>query len=1078
MKHVHSLCNTTRRDCCSPSLPGKRYHGCWCRSVLFAAFLTASPCALTSGPILLDDFESLSGWKAVTSHGDASKLTITSDEGKSGKAMLMEFSFLGHMGSAAAEKRLALPLPVNYQISFDIRGEAPVNNFIIRLMDSSDNVWVVMRSNFEFPRTWTKFVIKKHQIQYGWGPAGGGELHTLDRIMLMIDVVEGGKGKLWIDNLAIEPIEGGDQTAPRVTVSSSKKGLEPEMGLNGSTLAGWRSSGKGEREWLALEFERTRTLGGLVIDWDTAHFATAFDVLLSENGKTWSVAYAVSRASGGRSYIFLKESEGKYLKLDLKASNSGKGYGISRLDIKGPEFSFSVNDFFGALAADAPRGFYPKYLLHEQSYWTVVGAAADAKEALVNEQGMTETDKQSFSLEPFLYIDGRLVTWNDVKLIQSLEKQYLPIPSVHWDFNDRMKLTVKAVAAGPPDKSVLLVKYSLENVSPQRTKGKFFVSVRPFQVNPPWQTFTIVGGAARVDSISYRGVLKVNDRYVVPLSRSERCGVAAFDQGHITEYLRHGNVPTSKEVHDHFGYASAALQYDFDLQAGETKAVVVAVPFHERPGELDPDMGDQQAVAYFDRKCAESVRFWDSKLNKVEISLPSTALPIESTIKSNLGYILINADGVALQPGSRSYERSWLRDGALTSTALLQMGIVDEVRNYIDWYATYQSADGAIPAIVEARGADPTPEHDSHGEFIYAIMQYFHFTHDTTWLRAKWSGVVRTVRHIQALRAQRKTDLYKNGTPEQRACYGLVPESISHEGYTPKPMHSYWDDFFIMRGLKDAARMAELVGTKDEAREFALERDDFRTNLYASMRLAMQNKRIAFIPGCVELGDFSGLSTTIGITPCDELGFIPDTALKYTFDESYRMFRERKNNSVVWDAYLPYEARFIGAYVYLDQSDRAYDFLEYLMRDRRPAAWNGWAEVVWKEYTAPKSIGDMPHSWAASDFIRSVRSMFVYEREIDDALVVGAGIPEVWLNDTPGVEVKGLPTYYGHLNYTMKRHDNRLVLELSGDLSIPKGNIEVRSPLKAVLRSVGGDGVMTKRGAIVDRLPARLEFTY
>jgi hypothetical protein len=50
--------------------------------------------------------------------------------------------------------------------------------------------------------------------------------------------------------------------------------------------------------------------------------------------------------------------------------------------------------------------------------------------------------------------------------------------------------------------------------------------------------------------------------------------------------------------------------------------------------------------------------------------------------------------------------------------------------------------------------------------------------------------VVKAVRYIQELRRERMTEVYRSGTPEQRACYGLVPESISHEGYSAKPMHS------------------------------------------------------------------------------------------------------------------------------------------------------------------------------------------------------------------------------------------------------------------------------------------------
>jgi hypothetical protein len=39
-------------------------------------------------------------------------------------------------------------------------------------------------------------------------------------------------------------------------------------------------------------------------------------------------------------------------------------------------------------------------------------------------------------------------------------------------------------------------------------------------------------------------------------------------------------------------------------------------------------------------------------------------------------------------------------------------------------------------------------------------------------------------------------------------------------------------------------------------------------------------------------------------------------------------------------------------------------------------------------------IGDMPHTWVGTDFVRSVMDMLVYERESDSALVLCAGIPE------------------------------------------------------------------------------------
>jgi hypothetical protein len=31
--------------------------------------------------------------------------------------------------------------------------------------------------------------------------------------------------------------------------------------------------------------------------------------------------------------------------------------------------------------------------------------------------------------------------------------------------------------------------------------------------------------------------------------------------------------------------------------------------------------------------------------------------------------------------------------------------------------------------------------------------------------------------------------------PGRKLFYGLLPASISHEGYSAKPMHSHWDNF-------------------------------------------------------------------------------------------------------------------------------------------------------------------------------------------------------------------------------------------------------------------------------------------
>jgi hypothetical protein len=1050
------------------------------RLLLLVLFITLA-CAVTSfaQTRVLDNFESLEGWKGVPS--DGAKLTLVTAPGKTGKAMEMDFDLSASYGYTIARKEFPIDLPSNYRFTFDMKADAPVNNFEFKLVDSLENVWWIKKLNIDYPKVWTPQSIRKRQIVFAWGPSGNVPIRRVKAIEFVVSTGTGGKGKVWIDNFRFEqlPDSANPNIRPVFTASSIRKGFVPRFEDRGNRLLNWAAAPKEKRTWMMIDFGYQKEIGALAIDWKDAAFARAYDVQLSDDGKNWNTVYSVTSGNGGRDNIYLPEQEGRMLKILVKKASPG-GVVMTRLDIKGPSVGSGPNAFFSSIASGEREGLYPEYLLNRQCFWTVVGTNGDTREALINELGTVEVDQERFSLEPFLLVGGKLVTWKDVTREESLEKGYLPIPSVTWTYGG-LKLTIRAFSAGTAEKSNLLVTYTLTNNGGVPPKGKLFVAIRPFQVNPPWQSLFRSGGFARIDSIRYaNGLVYVQDKLVIPMSAPDKFGATGIDGGDITDYLVNGNVPDAQRVADPRGFASAALLYDYDVQSGGSRSFQIAVPFHSWNGSPTPGMRNE-ADTYTDLAHLATVQSWESKLDCVRIILPPAAQPVVNTIKSNIAYIFINRDGPMIQPGSRSYERSWIRDGALTSTALLQMGVKPEVKEFIDWYSGFQFASGKIPCVVDYRGADPTVENDSHGEYIYAVMQYFRYTGDTAWLRGKWDHVVKTVRAIQSLRAERKTDVYRTGTPVQQACYGLLPESISHEGYSAHPMHSYWDDFFALRGLKDATAMAGIVGDAKLQSEFAAERDDMSHDLYTSMRLTMQTKNIDYIPGCAELGDFDATSTTIGINPVGELGVIPEPQLHNTFDRYYDYFSKRRDNAIAWKDYTPYENRVIGSFVYLDEKDRAQEVMNYFMKDRHPAGWNHWAEVVYRDSTTPKYIGDMPHTWCGSDFIRSVRAMFVYERDRDSALVVGAGVPETWLDGT-GMSVKELPTYYGLINYTMKKDSLGVTATLSGQVSVPKGKIVLKNPLATGIKSVTVNGRMYSafdpRQIVIEALPANIEIRY
>ncbi len=1051
-----------------------------CQLFLLCAMHLLLPSAY-SQPRLLDDFETLTGWKEIVSEG--AKLHLIQAGGTAGRSMGMVFDLRGVSGYVIAQKEFTLDLPTNYQFTFDMRAEAPVNNFEFKLIDDQENVFWIKKMSFTYPGEWTRQRIKKRHLTFAWGPTRGGEIRKVRKIEFVVSVSTGGAGTVYLDNFRFEPIDehAGKTARAEVEGSSNASGRLPSIDAQASLLSDWHSSGGREQEWLIVRFHQLKEVGGLVIDWDSVDFATHYQVLLSDDSVAWTRAYAVTNGNGGRDYVPLTEGEGRFLKLLLLKSGGNRRFGIRRMTFKPPQFSGSPNEFFRAVAADAPAGHFPKFFQNQQSYWTVIGVNGDSQEALMNEQGQIEVDKLLFSLEPFLYVDNHLVTWNDVATSPALLDGYLPIPSVTWRYKDEWVLTIEAVAGGVAGNSLLGIRYTVHRLK-SGDPAKLFVAVCPFQVNPPWQFLNVEGGATRIESIAYHeGFVRVDGREIIPMTPPSRFGAAEFDQGHITEYLAQGTVPPEQNIHDHTGYASAALEYDLSLSAGEVKEICLAVPFHGWHGSPTPNMQQYGDRIYFNMMLSQTVNFWRGKLDRIRITLPPSAQDVVNTLKSNLAYILINRDGPGIQPGSRNYERSWIRDGSLTCSALLRTGNMAEVREFIDWYAKGQFPNGKIPCVIDARGPDAVPEHDSHGEFIYAVLQYFLFTKDTLWLRGKFDNIVKTVRYIQALRAERKTDLYKSGTPQQRALYGLLPESISHEGYSDVPRHSYWDDFFALRGLKDATTIARVLREKEYAAEFATERDDFRKDLYASMRLAMKNTGVDYIPGCAELGDFDATSTTIGVVPGGELGNIPEPQLHNTFDRYYRYFVGRKTKEDVVN-YTPYETRVIGTFVHLGQKQRAEEALAFFMNDRRPPAWNHWAEVVWRDPLTPKFIGDMPHTWVGSDFMRSVFSMFIYERARDSAVVLGAGIPDRWVNDPAGVTVRDLPTYDGSVSYSIKRSGASVQVAISGTVPVPRTKLVLTSPLTQAPRSVRLNGKRIPspqtREIVLTALPAKVEFRY
>jgi hypothetical protein len=976
---------------------------------------------------LLDGFDDISAWKAVAS--DNVKASLRQADGVRGKALCLDYDFNGVSGYAVARRTLPMTYPGNYEYALQLRGEGPVNNLEFKLGDASgDNVWWVNKPNYPLPAQWTPLKLKKRHITFAWGPTADKVLRRSERFELTISAGKGGgKGSACLDELTFRALPREDLPPPKPAASATAalRGSNASAAVDGDVATAWRVA-KGAQA-LTIDLGRVREFGGVRLQWRDGEAASAYTIALSGDGTQWREVRNVTTGNGGIDPIALPESEARYLRLSL-TDGPADVYGLAEVAIEPLAFSATPNAFIKAIAKDAPRGWYPRGFIDEQPYWTIVGIDGGREQGLIGEDGAIEVAKGGFSIEPFVTIDGKLTTWADVQASQSLQDGYLPIPSVDWKHRD-FALRVTAFARGVSDRSQLVARYRLVNTTKQPRDYVLALAVRPLQVNPPSQFLNTAGGFSPIRELVIEdGRIAVGGRQrALAFPAPDAAFATPFDAGMVVEHLVAGDSPTATRTQDDTGLASGALVYRSRLGPGESRELTLVVPLS----------GDADASAMADPQAAQDAvaKVWHDKLDRVRIRVPPQGQRVVDTLRTALAHMLVSRTGPRLQPGTRSYARAWIRDGAMISEGLLRLGREDVAEEFLRWYAPYQFDSGKVPCCVDDRGSDPVPENDSQGELIYAAAELYRYTGRRELLESMWPHVAGAVKYMDELRLGERTEANRAVNP---AFNGLMPASISHEGYSAKPMHSYWDDFWALRGYKDAVAIAQWLGKADEAKRFVASRDQFRDDLHASIAMATKQKGIDFIPGSAELGDFDATSTTIALAPGGEQEKLPETLLRNTFERYWREFVERRDGHREWKDYTPYELRIVGSFVRLGWRERARQALDFFFADQQPRGWNQWAEVVSHTPRKPFFLGDLPHAWVESDYVRSALDLFAYARDDDDALVIAAGIPAQWF-DGDGVAVDGLRTPFGVLGYAAKRSDNRLRLSIAAGASPPGG---------------------------------------
>ena len=945
---------------------------------------------------VLDDFHDARAWSATASEQVKASLRRDTSDG----SLCLDYDFAGVSGYAVMRREMPINWPERFELGARFKGSGGINDVQLKFPDASgENVWWINRANVELPRALATLTFREHKLGFAWGPNPDHHLRQTASIELVVSAGhDGGRGTLCFGALSLTERAADPQPWP--TIQSRRvdaRTLDFDLGL-------------------------PREFNGLVLSWPAA--SPDYEFLTSDDGRQWHTLRQISHGAQTQDRLFLPDTLTRWLRLRVASPVTV----IPAIELRSAGQWPTANEMLSEAAKALPRGRMPRAFLGEQNYWTLVGVdGAGDRSGLISEDGAIEVGRGGYSVEPSVRVEGsQPITWADVKQSQTLRDGYLPLPSVHWT-HPAFALDIEAAAAGAAADPQMLVRYVLRNTGAKPATFTLELSVRPWQVNPPQQFLSTQGGVMDLHDLAWKdGGVSVNAASPLrPTEPPARVTAAPLGAGFALDTA----APLSV-LHDPQGQASALLQFRIRLAPGETHTIGWSAAI----GGITKKLDAQQLAQAMEMTSAG----WRERLNRTQIVLPPSAQPLVDTLRASLAQVLMSRKASALRPGTRSYARTWVRDGAMMSAALLRMGLADTARDFVDWFSPHVYPSGKVPCCIDQRGADPVVENDSHGEYLFAVAQVWRHTRDTAWLARYWAQVQRAIGWQEALRQSNLGNQTAN-------LVGLLPPSISHEGYSDKPAYSYWDDLWALRGYKDAVLIAQALGHSEEVERWSAWRDAYARDLAASMVLTAKINGHDYISGAADRADFDATSTTIALDPVQAQDILPSALLVGTFDRYWYESQRRSEPGSTWKDYTPYELRNVGALVRLGHADRAHAMLDFFFHDQRPVGWRQWAEVVVHDPRQVQFLGDMPHAWVASDYVRSMVDLMAYEREAEHTLVIGAGWKPEWLTEGD-LAVQGMSTAYGMLDYRLDRVADGWQLEIPRALEGLSGGLRLSWP--------------------------------
>lgn len=691
-------------------------------------------------------------------------------------------------------------------------------------------------------------------------------------------------------------------------------------------------------------------------------------------------------ASGDASQI-IQLAAGQTLQLAFRIVNNGGPGGIKQpvKIARTPWAALPPESYVRWLAAEHPEWPMPGWTRNGYYAWTFTGLPGLENRALFGADGAVAPWPAAPNVSLLVYdpASGALAI---PKPTFSLVDKSLPIPQAAWE---AAGLSFNSTLFRAPGSDAIRLQVTMSNGADNAINERVLAVIRPLGFNPSLRP-TYAAGFDRDGRLWLNGQPFMQ---ASPLPAQYGVGTLA----EVLEATQTGSIPNAQNLPcAPAGDAAALMAFDVRLQPGE--GLDLSLSFPADPGAPFP-MGDAKAGL---REAREA---WREAIGAPSIVIPDQE--IVNAYQTSIGYLLLALSPNGPRPGPLEHAKVWVRDAAFVGEALLAAGHGARVESYLPALFAHQAADGRIPAIIGRDGPEPVDEWDAQGQAIFLVAAIYRYERDLSFLKEWEPRVKGAAEFLRKLRAQTQND-----PTETR---GLLPPSRSAEDLGPADWHHYWDDFWGVAGLSEAAFIERQLGHTDDANWMSAEADALREAIRASITSVM-GPEPDYIPGAPEEIKSSAMArgTSVSLFPVEVLPK-EDPLVTRSFATYYDKWIAPSDGGYVhiWGQWWPYGGLGLARdYLRLGQQTIVHQILAWTLSHQTLPGTYAWAEQVSPTHGGI-SGGDMPHAWAASAYATLIREMLVMRQ--GEKLELFAGVPASWLAAGKVVGVKAAPTEFGIL---------------------------------------------------------------